>query len=99
MRAAVNPYVRQIGIVTLCESLQNKETKHTGQQLELQKSVEDPRRKEFEQNLCNAREILSTAKLDPATSYAGMKESSNGSVPSAPTVCRTWPYRYHVTPT
>jgi hypothetical protein len=64
MRAAVNPYVRQIGIVTLCESLQNKETKHTGQQLELQKSVEDPRRKEFEQNLCNAREILSTAKLD-----------------------------------
>jgi hypothetical protein len=62
--AAVNPYVRQIGVVTLCESFQNEETKHTKQQLELRKAVEHPWRKKVEQNPCNPRDILSTAKLN-----------------------------------
>ncbi len=74
---AGNPYVRQIGVVTLCESFQNKETKHTRQQLELRKLAEHPWRKKVEQNPCNPRDISSTAKLDLTDRKANFPVNGN----------------------
>jgi hypothetical protein len=43
--AALNPYLRQNGIVTLCGSFPNSEIKHTEQQHELRNRLSIPWRK------------------------------------------------------